>query len=198
MGIFTTQAKIADRHPSASGESGGAACRLRVPVAIWDGLTEWLRASEQERFAYLLGRASAVDDPWGRRTVDVWVRRAVPVPDQALVIQSPVRVEVDPTFSAAVLQACWEGGLSLIDVHTHPFADASVGFSGHDRNNMLHTHAEFAASIPTDPPAVAASLVLGRRSAAGTWLVPGTNRLEPLHSLHIIGTHDEEIPLCES
>lgn len=171
-------------------------CTLRIPERLWVQMREHLLAVPQERLAYLLGRGSVWCDPWDERTADVIVRRMLPVPDEALRIQSEVRVEIDPSFSREVLRACYEGGLSLVDVHTHPFSGHRVAFSGHDEDNMLTTHAEFAQTIPQDPPAISASLVLGQQAVAAAWLDRDSGRLKPIHSLRLLGKHDEEVRLC--
>lgn len=161
-------------------------CRLRIPGPLWAELSAWLLgAGQRERLAYLLARTSAWRDPWGPDVCELWGRYVVPVPDDALVVQSPVRVEVDPAFCRAVLLAGFETGMSLVDAHSHPFSDEFVAFSGHDVENMGATHAEYLAGVPQEPPALAVSLVLGQRSVAGAWTDPRSGRLRALDELRI-------------
>jgi hypothetical protein len=169
---------------------------LRTPARVWEPARAWLLDSTEERLAYLLARVSVLTDPWRGPTVDLLVGYAILVPDSALAAQSPVRVEVDPAFTRAVLVGCYETGLSLIDVHTHPFATTRVAFSGTDTANMCQTHAEFRREIPQDPPALAASLVVGRDSVVGAWLPPGEQALLPLARMQLTGTRIVEVPLC--
>jgi hypothetical protein len=115
-------------------------CQIRIPATIWAPTRAWLLAVPVERIAYLLARASVWDDPWRGPTVDLLVGCALLVPDAALTAQSAVRVEVDPAFTRTVLLGCYETGLSLIDVHTHPFSDTHVGFSGTDIADINHTN----------------------------------------------------------
>jgi hypothetical protein len=171
-------------------------CVIRVPVQVWQAVRAWLLAVPEERMAYLLARASVFTDPWDGPTVDLLARSALLIPDAALVAQSVVRVEVDPQFTRAVLVSCYETGLSLIDIHTHPFAAGRVWFSGTDLHNMRVTHAEFRAEIPQDPPAAAASLVLGRNSVAAAWLPPDRAELEPVTAMRVLGGRSEEVALC--
>jgi len=103
-----------------------------------------------------------------------------------------------PPFTREVLIACYEAGLSLIDVHTHPFADADVGFSGLDEANMRVTHAEFLARMPDRPPVGVASLVLGRRGMAGAVTNPASGELAPLDRLSLLGTSLTEVALCSN
>lgn len=170
-------------------------CVLRLPARVWRPAEEHLLACPSERMAYLLARASTWTDPWGRHTTDLLVRQALLIPDTALHVQSPVRVEVDPDFTRQVLLACYETGMSLVDVHTHPFGGGPVWFSGHDEHNMRLTHAEFAATMPDEPPAIAASLVLGPGGLAGAWS-PHPRQLAPLDACHLLDDTLNEVPLC--
>jgi len=169
---------------------------IRIPADVWHQTRTWLFASGDERMAYLLARASVYTDPWQATTVDLLVRQALLIPDVAFTVQSPVRVELDPQFTRAVLVLCYESGLSLLDVHTHPFAGAVVSFSGHDIANMRTTHAEFRAGMPQDPPAVAASLVCGHDSVAAAWLDPDRGDISPVSAMRLIGHRETAVPLC--
>ncbi|GAA2161987.1 hypothetical protein [Actinomadura napierensis] len=170
-------------------------CVLRLPAQVWRPAERHLLASSSERMAYLLARASRWTDPWGRRTTDLLVRQALLIPDEVLHVQSPVRAEVDPGFTQQVLRACYETGMSLVDVHTHPFGGGPVWFSGHDEQNMRLTHAEFAASMPDAPPIAAASLVLGPGGLAGAWS-PHPRELAPLDACVLLDDTLSEVPLC--
>ncbi|WP_207386590.1 hypothetical protein [Protofrankia symbiont of Coriaria ruscifolia] len=162
---------------------------------MWEPTYRYLLAVPVERMAYLLGHASVWTDPWGQPTTDIFVRYAIPVPDDALALQTSARVEVDRALTGAVLRECYECALSLIDIHTHPFADRSVWFSGHDEANMRITHAEFADTIPAQPPVFPASLVLGRRSVAGVWRNPSTGALETIDELRLLGRAETAVEL---
>jgi len=168
---------------------------LRIGATAWSAVREHLFGSRDERMAYLLARASVWTDPWGSEVVDLLVTRAMPVPDAALRLQSGVRVEVEAAFTREILVACYETGLSLVDVHTHPFAVGAVSFSGHDVANMPVTHAEFLAAVPPDPPRTAASLVLGQRAAAGVFTDPGGGGLHRLDRFEVLGDHVEKVAL---
>ncbi|KLL10788.1 hypothetical protein [Protofrankia coriariae] len=170
-------------------------CVVRVPETVWRQTRRYLFDVPVERMAYLLGHASEWTDPWGRATTDIFVRYAIPVPDDALTLQTSVRVEVDHTLTRAVLRECYECALSLIDVHTHPFADRSVWFSGHDEANMRITHADFSDTIPSLPPVFPASLVLGQRSVAGMWRNPSTGVLETIDELRLLGRSETTVEL---
>lgn len=169
---------------------------VRAPGEMLDETLAWLRGSSDERFCYLLARASRFADPWEGPTVVLRVTRPILVPSSALTIQTPVRVEVNADFTREILVKCYEYGLSLIDLHTHPFSDESVAFSGHDLQNMEVTHEEFRRGIPQDPPAVAASFVVGTKSVAGRWLDPESGALRPVDRLIAIGRRQHMVRLC--
>lgn len=169
---------------------------LRIGQGVWSGVRRYLLASTDERMAYLLARASRWADPADESTIDFLVTRAIPVPDAALAVQNKVRVEVDPGFTREVLIACYETGLSLVDVHTHPFSTDQVAFSGHDVSNMRSTHAEFLSRIPNQPMVGVASLVIGQASVAGSFTHPDTGALQSLNRFTVLGDSAQEVPLC--
>lgn len=169
---------------------------LRVGRGVWSATLAHLLGCRQERMAYLLARASSWTSVAGEPTLDLLVVRALPVPDAALSVQSPVRVVVEPSFTKAVLIGCYEAGLSLVDVHTHPFATDRVAFSGHDEGNMRDTHSEFLRLLPANPPVAVASLVIGQSSVAGRFSAATEAAPRPLDGFTILGDCAEEVPLC--
>ncbi|WP_424187666.1 hypothetical protein ACOBQX_07705 [Actinokineospora sp. G85] len=169
------------------------ATSIRLGPAGWAAVREHLAGSDQERMAYLLARATR----WETGGVDLLVTRVIPVPDQGLSQQSPAHVVPDPAVTRELLIACYETGLSLIDVHSHPFATDTVTFSGRDMANMAATHRDFLNRMPADPPVGVASLVVGRRSVAGAATDPATLQLGPLASLLVIGDQRTEVELCQ-
>ncbi len=155
-------------------------CCLIVPEVIWTELSAHLLGSDLERFAYLLGRAEVHSDRPGRRVVTIRTRYALLLPDAALAVQTPTRVEVAADISRTVLRTCYEHALSLVDVHSHPGTSTPAVFSEPDRDNAVETHREFHATIPARPPVVAASLVLTHTGVDGLWFDPDAGRLAPL------------------
>jgi molybdopterin/thiamine biosynthesis adenylyltransferase len=55
---------------------------------------------------------------------------------------------VKSTFTQAILQRCYEENLSLIEIHSHPFADQAVNFSDIDLTNETKKFRYVAAKIP--------------------------------------------------
>ncbi|MCO1575123.1 hypothetical protein M8C13_05040 [Crossiella sp. SN42] len=171
---------------------------IRTGDGSWSHLREHLLGSEQERMAYLLARATRWADHSGSPVLDLLVTRVVLVPDSGLSHQSAVSVVPEASVTRELLIACYETGLSLIDVHSHPFATDHVSFSGHDVANMRETHRDFLMRMPADPPIGVASLVLGRESVAGAFTDPRSGALLPLHSLTVLGEHLQAVTLCQN
>jgi hypothetical protein len=171
---------------------------LRMSRPVWTSMRAHLLASRDERMAYLLARGGRWPDPAGAPVLDLLVTSVLLVPDSALTMQTGVRVEIDPVFTREVLIACYETGLSLVDVHTHPFSTDAVSFSGHDVANMRATHADFLARMPGTPPAGVASLVLGQSGVAGAVTDPGTGALRPLERFLLLDDAVTEVALCPS
>jgi hypothetical protein len=163
---------------------------------MWLAVCDHLRGSDDERMAYLLARAARWDHPWDGPMMDLLAVRAVLVPDSALTDQSGASVTVAGWLTRELLIACYETGLSLIDVHTHPFAGTSVAFSAHDVENMRETHTEFLTRMPDAPPRGVASLVVGRTAVAGAFTDPDELALRPLSTLVLLGDDLGEVPLC--
>ena len=103
---------------------------------------------------------------------------AIPLPDDALSLQTASSVEIVPEVSQAILRTCYEHALSIVDVHSHPAARAAE-FSAHDQSNTIETHQDFYATVPGDPPVFAASLVVAREATAGIWFDPDAGCLAP-------------------
>lgn len=181
------------RDPRAS--PAPARCRVLVPRALWTALLAHVGQAHVERLAYLLAGTSWWEDMRGRATVELLARRLLLPSDDAYVAQGPTRVWTDPAVSRQVLRACYEGGLSLVDVHAHPDALTSVAFSRQDLRDSLRAHAEFAAVMPKQPPAVAASLVLGGGCVAGVWRDPQGGTLDALDQLWVLDAQRERLRL---
>lgn len=172
-------------------------CVLRISRDMWHTVEEHVQGSRDERMAYLLARATRWNDLWSDGpTLDLLVTRAIPVPDEALTIQNGLRVEIAAWLTREVLVACYETGLSLVDVHSHPFASGPVRFSGPDVVNMRQTHTDFLTRVPDDPPTAVASLVVGRTAVAGAYTDHDGDALRRLDRLVVLGDSQTEVPLC--
>ncbi|MFZ5919065.1 MAG: ThiF family adenylyltransferase, partial [Chloroflexota bacterium] len=114
------------------------------PANTWPSLRAYLLdQGGQEQLAFLLAGVARGPD-WLR----LLVREAVRVPAEALERQTHTHLVVKPDFSQAILRHCFEEGLSLIEVHSHPFAQRNVAFSATDLANEEKKFRYVAQRIP--------------------------------------------------
>jgi molybdopterin/thiamine biosynthesis adenylyltransferase len=96
----------------------------------WDRLQTHLRHDiTVEQHAFLFAGLAR-----GRNGDRLLVREVVPTPTEGFERQSGAYLKLRKEYHQAALVHCDDEGLSLIEVHSHPFGDA-VGFSGVDRRN---------------------------------------------------------------
>lgn len=115
-----------------------------VPAGTWPGLkSHLLDHGSDEQLAFLLAGVAR-----GRGRLRLLVREVVPVPPEAFDRQTAVYLAVKPAFSQAVLRRCYKEGLSLIEVHSHPFARRNVTFSATDLANEAAKFRYVGAKIP--------------------------------------------------
>ncbi len=114
------------------------------PANIWPALrTHLLGQGQREQLAFLL---AGVARGWG--WIRLLVREVIPAPPEAFERQTSCCLSVKPAFSQAVLRRCYEEGLSLIEVHSHPFAPQNVTFSVTDLANEREKFCYLARKIP--------------------------------------------------
>jgi molybdopterin/thiamine biosynthesis adenylyltransferase len=114
------------------------------PASIWPALrTHLLDQGQKEQLAFLL---AGVARGWG--WIRLLVREVIPVPSEAFEHQTSAYLAVKSAFSQAVLRRCYEEGLSLIEVHSHPFAHRNVTFSTTDLANETEKFRYVARKIP--------------------------------------------------
>lgn len=128
-----------------------------LPAGLWPALhAHLLGQGSQEQLAFLLAGPAS-----GREWQRLLVREAIAVPPDALEQQTATRLEVKPAFSQAILRRCYETGLSLVEVHSHPFACRHVTFSDLDLDN----EAEKSRYVQTRIPHIQhAAMVVGHES----------------------------------
>jgi molybdopterin/thiamine biosynthesis adenylyltransferase len=114
------------------------------PAGTWPTLrAHLLGQGQQEQLAFLLAGLAQ-----GRNWMRLLVREIVPVPPDAFEQRTSVYLAVKPAFSQAVLRRCHEEGLSLIEVHSHPFTHQKVTFSAADLTNEMEKFHYVARKIP--------------------------------------------------
>lgn len=133
---------------------------LVFPTGMWQQVRDSLLADlSTERVCYLLCGHSRVGDRL-RLLACYHV-----VPDESDYISRTVAsVRVKQSLLAEVLRECERLGLSLIDLHSHPFAHEEVHFSGVDEADEREKSDWFAKNLPSS---FYGSLVLGTQSHEG-------------------------------
>ncbi len=117
---------------------------ILFPAGTWPVLrTHLLDQGEQEQLAFLLAGTAQ-----GHTWIRLLVREIIPVPPEAFEHQTATHLVVKPAFSRAILRRCCEEGLSLIEVHSHPFARQEVMFSATDLANEVEKFRYVAHKIP--------------------------------------------------
>lgn len=115
-----------------------------LPAGVWPELRHHLLGQgPDEQLAFLLAGVAK-----GRGWQRLLVREVIPVPGEAFDRQTTAYLAVKPAFSQAVLHRCYQEGLSLIEVHSHPFARRDVSFSTTDLANDAAKFRYLAAKIP--------------------------------------------------
>ncbi len=117
---------------------------ILLPGGAWPALrAHLLGQGEREQLAFLLAAVAK-----GRGWLRLLVRHVLPVAPDDLARQSSTCLEVRPEFSQALLRRCYETGLSLIEVHSHPFARRHAAFSAIDLANEADKARYIAQKIP--------------------------------------------------
>lgn len=114
------------------------------PTGTWPALrTHLLDQGQEEQLAFLLAGIAR-----GRGWIRLLVREVIPVPSEAFEQQTSAYLAVKSVFAQTVLQRCYEEDLSLIEVHSHPFACRNVTFSAIDLVNEREKFRYVARKIP--------------------------------------------------
>ena len=150
-----------------------------VPAGIWPTLkAHLLDRGDVEQLAFLLAGVAKT-----RSQLRLLVREVIPVPAEALDRQTPTYLAVKAAFSQALLRRCYEEGLSLIEVHSHPFADHDVTFSSTDLANEAEKFRYVARKIPH---IYHATLVVGQSSLDGHLWERQQRRAVPIDRVRLL------------
>lgn len=143
------------KHPSTA-----RAVDLVLPYGMWNQIRDYVLGDlARERACYLLcGRARA-----GGRLQLLGCYLVTPL-DTDYSHQSIAGVAVERSLLTDVLKECARLGLSLIDIHSHPFAVDHVAFSGTDDADEIEKARWFAQHLPKS---YYGSLVIGQKCYAG-------------------------------
>ena len=115
---------------------------------------------------------------------DILVRAFIPADESCLINQSSMSIKPNPKFTNYIWQLAKQSKSGLIDIHTHPFSETRVAFSGIDDKSEAESFPQAVKYLGEGPHA---SVVLGRNSIAARWYNPKTKSTEPIKAIKIIG-----------
>jgi molybdopterin/thiamine biosynthesis adenylyltransferase len=114
------------------------------PAGTWAQLrSHLLGQGQEEQLAFLLAGTAQ-----GRGWMRLLVREVLLVPPDAFDRQSASYLAVKSSYSQAILKRCYQEELSLVEVHSHPFARCRVTFSATDWANDVVKFRYVADKIP--------------------------------------------------
>jgi molybdopterin/thiamine biosynthesis adenylyltransferase len=150
------------------------------PTGTWSGLrSHLLGQGPEEQLAFLLAGTAR-----GRGWMRLLVREILLVPPDAFDRQSATYLAVKPAYSQAILRRCYQEALSLVEVHSHPFAGRKVTFSTTDQANDAVKFRYVAHKIPHVNHA---TMVVGQRDLDAHLWDRRRRRAVPVDRVRLLG-----------
>jgi len=112
------------------------------------------------------------------------VRHFIAADGSCLVKRTGVRVSPDPRFVAYAWTLAKASNSVLIHIHTHPFSDKYVGFSGIDDASDEETFPKLVDYLGKGPHA---AIVLERNCLDARWYDPKNKTLKPVEAVKVLG-----------
>ncbi len=161
--------------------------QIVIPLTIYDLMRRSLfpAGSPDEQFGFALAGVSRY-----ARQCRLLVRQFIAADPSCSLDRSRVSVRPDPRFTTYVWILAQRSGCTLIDVHTHPFADERVTFSSIDDASDRESFPKAVAFLGAGPHA---SMVLGQSSLDARWYDAQAKRSKPVAAIRIIGPRLETI-----
>lgn len=128
-----------------------------------------------------LGLAGVSHYPGG---CNLLLRKFIAADSSCLIKQAGASVMPDPIFVDYVRALAKKSNSITIDVHTHPFSDKGVTFSGIDDRSEYESFPETVQLLGEGPHA---SVVLGRNSLDARWYDAKTGKLRPIAAVKVLG-----------
>jgi molybdopterin-synthase adenylyltransferase len=113
-----------------------------------------LLLEERETCAILLASPSSTQIPRS----NLLVREIHPAPEEAYAVRTEMKAQLSPEFIVPLVQRARQENLSVIFVHTHPFAEGTPSFSPVDDEGEQHLAEFMSRRVPNVPHA---ALVVG-------------------------------------
>lgn len=140
-----------------------------------------LQATGEEQFGFFLAGVCRAD-----KDIRLLVREFLPAGRDALAAQSGVRVRPCREFTRQAWQRCRGETSVLLDVHSHPFSDRGVTFSGIDDRADQEA---FPMAVRYLGPGPHASMVFGQRSVDARWYDAKTSKVRAVSEIRVLGSH---------
>ena len=139
----------------------------------------------REHFGFALASVSSSPD-----SCNLLIREFVAADRSCLLDQSGASVRPNPSFAGYIWTVAKESNSSLINIHTHPFSDKNVTFSGIDDRSEQESSPMEVKYLGPGPHA---SIVLGRNSIDARWYNAKTQQVEPVTEVKILGKNATSI-----
>jgi molybdopterin/thiamine biosynthesis adenylyltransferase len=117
--------------------------RILFGATSYSDMTASLMLAEQETCALLLATSSS-----SSKDGSLLVGEIHPAPEQAYTTRSHTRAELSPEFLVPLVQRARQEQLSIIFVHTHPFAEGEPTFSPVDDEGEKHLAEFLSRRVP--------------------------------------------------
>jgi molybdopterin/thiamine biosynthesis adenylyltransferase len=134
---------------------------------------------DRENFAFALAGVSRHLD-----ACNLLLRHFIAADGSCLVKQSGVRVSPDQRFVTYAWTLAKASNSVLIHIHTHPFSDNYVGFSGIDDVSDTETFPKMVEFLGNGPHT---AIVLGQNCLDARWYDPQSKTLKPVAAVKILG-----------
>jgi len=135
--------------------------------------------NDAEQFGFMITGLSRHKDGY-----NLLCRKFIHADESCLVDQSGVSVVPDPRFVQYIYTIVKDCKGGLINIHTHPFSNGCVGFSGIDDRSESESFPKEVKYLGEGPHA---SVVLGRNSVDARWYNAKTHQTEPIRAIKVIG-----------
>jgi molybdopterin/thiamine biosynthesis adenylyltransferase len=135
----------------------------------------------------------------GEETLRLLVHHLVLLTHEDFIEQSGVYLEVKPEIAGQIAEHAIEGAFSLIEIHSHPFADLDVAFSETDTRHALPRFRWFAEQVTAHTGHRAAfhhaMLVLGVHSADALWYDRAADAMIPARRVLVLDAPLKTLPV---
>ena len=152
--------------------------KLVIPVVTWNRLRKHLLQDMNEHFAFGLAGYASIDHSY-----TLLVRDLVLVQDHDLVTgNSYYGLSINLEMLLDVMNKANREDLVIVEAHSHPFSQNSVGFSSLDLSGQRELFTHLQDVSPRKPYA---AVVFGQQAVAGLLWLPTKKRPSPIQEIRI-------------